>query len=138
MQINDVGKFVGRYCQVVAWVLLGWIIYSAIFYDTFNLDLTFILMFMVARPLMRHSKRARKWTLVLCGLWIVMILGVLAGTLAAGTEGTEVTYGNMSKQEPSELEIVVVSLILLAVFAVPMVLLLTPQAKREFGVWPSL
>ena len=71
----DTGRFVARYLQVLAWLSIGWMVASLIFYGSLRLDFSFVLLFWAAAALKRHSPTARKWVLALSGVTLAAAIG---------------------------------------------------------------
>jgi hypothetical protein len=134
MPINDVGKFVGRYFQVIAWLLIASMVMSMIFFQRFIFDFTFILLFWAANHLIRHNATARKWTIYIAGLNFAVIALMLLYACLAGTEGMNVTFGRRIIENPSIGQVATIAIPLILLVGVPLGLLLTPKARREFGV----
>jgi hypothetical protein len=129
---NDIGKLVARYLQAFAWMSVAWMIISPIFFDSFHLDLSVIFLFWAAAYLMQHDPTARKWTIGVCAFALALVVGMFIYAAVAGTEGMTVTIGRRI-DNPSLGQVAVVSLIFAALAGLPLVLLLTPKARREFG-----
>ena len=132
MPLHDVGRFVGRYFQVLAWVSITWMVVSLIFFDRLHIDFSFILLFWAASHLTRHNPTARKWTIGLTGFCVGLMALLLLYAAIAGTDGMTVTLGRRI-ENPSFLHVAVVGAISLALLGIPLGLLLTPKARREFG-----
>ncbi|WP_339911199.1 hypothetical protein [Symmachiella dynata] len=134
MPINDIGKFVGRYFQVLAWLSIASMVISPIFFDSLNFDFTFILLFWVAHHLIRHNATARNWTIGITGFYVALIILMLLYACLAGTESMRVTFGRRIIENPSFGQVATVAIALILLVGVPLGLLLTPKARREFGV----
>jgi hypothetical protein len=90
---KDVGLFVGRYFQLLGWLVIGWMAVGLIFYDRFHLDLTFLLLFWAAVHLKKHNPTARKWTLRLAGFFIGFPAILLVHSALVGTDGIRISLG---------------------------------------------
>lgn len=134
MPFNDIGKFVGRYFQVLAWHLIVSMIISPIFFDSLNFDFTFILLFWVAHHLIRHNATARNWTIGITGFNAAVIALVLLYASLAGTKSMTVNLGGRIIENPSIGQVATVAIPLILLVGLPLGLLLTPKARREFGV----
>jgi len=134
MQFNDIGKFVGRYFQVLAWLSIASMVISLIFFDKLNFDFTVILLFWVAHYLIRHNATARNWTIGITGFYVALIILTLLFASLAGTEGMTVTLDGRSIENPSIGQVATVAVPVFLLVGVPLGLLLTPKARREFGV----
>ena len=115
MPINDIGKFVGRYFQVLAWLSIASMVISPIFFDSLNFDFTFILLFWVAHHLIRHNATARNCTIGITGFYVALIILMLLNACLAGTESMRVTFGRRIIENPSfgQVATVAIALILL-------------------------
>ena len=133
MPLSDIGKFVGRYFQVLAWLFIASMIISPIFFDRFHIDFSFILLFWAAGNLVRHNPSARKWTIGITGFSVAAIALMLVYAAIAGTDGMTVSFGARIEDPPFWMVAGVAGL-LLVLIAIPTCLLLTPKARREFGV----
>ena len=133
MPLRDIGKFVGRYFQVLAWLSIASMIISPIFFDSFHIDFSFILLFWAAGHLIRHNPTARRWTVGITGVSAAAIALMLGYAAIAGTDGMTVTFGTRVEDPPFWM-IAGVAGVLLVLLATPLCLLLTPKARQEFGV----
>ncbi|TWU12384.1 hypothetical protein CA54_12080 [Symmachiella macrocystis] len=140
MPFNDIGKFVGRYFQVLAWLSIISMIVSLIFFDyfVFEFDLRFtfifILLFWAAHHLIRHNATARNWTIGITGFYVALIILTLLFASLVGTEGMSVTLDGRIIENPSIGQVATVAMPVLLLVGMPLGLLLTPKARREFGV----
>lgn len=128
---GDIGRFVGRYLQVLAALtVLGMVI--SLFGGTVSIDVTFILLFWAGAALVRHSALARRLVILASTLVIGAALGMLliAGRIPLDDVGVRVL--GIPVAEPSVGLVALFGCMLLLTAAVPLVLLLTPQARREF------
>ena len=131
MPLKDVGKFVGRYFQVLAWLSIASMIVWPIFFDNLHIDLSFILFFWAASHLIRHHSTARKWTVGITGFTAATIALTLGYAAIAGTDGMTVSFGTRIEDPPFWM-VAAVAGVLLILIAIPLGLLLTPQARQEF------
>ena len=106
---------------------------SPIFFDSFHIDFSFILLFWAASHLIRHNHTARKWTVGIAGFIVAAIALMLVYAAIAGTEGMTVSFGTRIEDPPLWMVAGIAGL-LLVLIAIPLCLLLTPKARREFGV----
>ena len=136
MRINDVGRFVGRYLQVLACLDIALTIVVMILAGSLVVDLSVILMFWAGAHLIKHSPTARKWTLGVTGFVLVTLLVLTVYVVIVGTDGMVVTVGKRIDDPPLGLVFAIAG-VLMTVVGLPFVLLLTPQAKREFSASPA-
>jgi hypothetical protein len=134
---KDIGKFVGRYFQVLGCLSIASIIIGAILGNGLQLDLSFILFFWAGAYLIKHHPAARNWTIGLCGLVLIAALVLLLVALIAGAEHMYVTFFGTRIENPPLWVVAIVSSALLAIIGFPFALLLTPQARREFQRLPT-
>ena len=127
----DIGRFVGRYLQVLACLSLVSNIVDAVFFDQLNIDLSFVFLFWAGAYLIRHSTTARKWVVGVSGLAILVCLAIVVYAVAFGTEGIYVSLWRPI-ENPSLGQVWGVASFLGIIAGIPFVLLLTPQARREF------
>lgn len=133
MPFRDIGKFVGRYFQVLAWFSIAWMVISPIFFDRVHVDFSFVLLFWAAGHLIRHNPTARKWTVGLTGFSVAVLVLMLGYAVISGTDGMTVTFG-APVEDPPLWMVAAIAGVLLALIAIPFCLLLTPKARQEFGV----
>lgn len=133
MPLRDSGKFVGRYFQALAWLSIASMIVIPIFFDHIHIDLTFILLFWAAGHLIRHNSTARKWTLGLTGFCVATITLMLVYAMIAGTDEMTIRFGARIIENPSLWQVAGVAGVFIILAGLPLSLLLTPKAKREFG-----
>lgn len=128
----DNGRFVARYLQVLAWISIASMLAAPIFFDSFYLDLTFVFLFWGASALKRHSSRGRKWVLWISGLY--MAIGVIGLLYAAvfGTVGMSISIGHRHIEHPAFWQLLIVAAPLLAIPAVPFLVLRTATARQQF------
>src|SRR5205807_2329131 len=91
--LNDVGKFVGRYLQVLACVAIASMIIEAIFFDRLFVDFSVIFLFWAAAYLIKHHPTAHKWTIGVCGYILACFVAALIYTVIAGTPEAVVLLG---------------------------------------------
>ena len=103
-----------------------------IFFDRFNLDLSAIVLLWAAKYLIRHSPTARDWTLAICWLNLVAILLMIFAVLVFGTGSTTLTIGQ-TIQNPPVFYVILFAIGLAVLPAIPAWLLMSPEAKIEFG-----
>jgi hypothetical protein len=129
--LNDIGKFVGRYFQVLGSLSVASMIITPIFFDSVHIDLSFIFLFWAAAYLIKHHPTARKWTIGVCGFVLAGLVAMLVYAAIAGTQGMTVTLGRRI-EHPSMWHVALVACVLAALVGFPFALLLTPQGRREF------
>jgi len=128
----DIGRFVGRYLQVLAGVSIVSMMVDLLFFDRLHLDLSFIFFYWAGACLIRHSPTARKWVIGVSGLAVIICFGLLLYAVTVGTDGMTVTIGRRIDNPPIGYVVGVVAFLVL-VAGGPLALLLTQQAKNEFS-----
>ena len=128
----DTGLFVARYLQALAVLLVAWMIAGPIFFDTFNLDLSPIILLWLASSLKRHSSAARKWLLIVGGWGLLLCAYLVVHALVFGTSHLTVHMGR-SIHNPALWQVCLVSLSMATIFGVPFVVLLSARARRQFA-----
>jgi hypothetical protein len=129
---SDIGRFVGRYFQVLGLLSIASIFIDLIFFDYFHLDLSFIFMFWGAAHLIQHNPTARKWTIGICASILVGLTIMLSYAWLAGTQNMTITLG-FRIEHPHFWQVALVGGTLAVLMAPPLFLLLTPQARQEFS-----
>jgi membrane associated rhomboid family serine protease len=128
---KDIGKFVGRYFQGLACVSIASMLSEPIFFDAMHIDFSFLFLLLAAEYLIKHHPTARKWTIGACGFILVSLAGMFIYAATAGTQRMFVLVGKRI-EHPSLLQVAAVTSLLGLVFGLPLILLLTPQARKEF------
>src|SRR3954453_16688695 len=82
----DPGLFVARYLQALAILSVAWMIAGPIFFDTFNLDLSPVILLLFASALKRHGSIARKWLLGIGGFGLLLCVYLIVHALVFGTD----------------------------------------------------
>jgi len=131
---NDIGKFVGRYFQVLAVFQIAWMVYTAIFLDSLMIDFSVLLLFWAATNLIQHNPTARKWTIGLIVLSLITLTAVLIIALFVGPERMTFLIGGRPVKNPSIGFVTLGIAITAVVLGFPLALLLTPKARREFQI----
>lgn len=126
---KDVGKFVGSYFQVLGCLLVSWMALAWMLYDRLEFNITFVLLFWAGGPLKKHNPTARIWTLWFAGLAILVFVFLLVHSLIVGDHGARISLAQFSARQMAA-----VWGVILVGSGVPYGLLLTSQARREFGV----
>jgi hypothetical protein len=129
--LNDIGRFVGRYFQALAWLSIALMIIRPIFFDTLYIDVSFIFLFWAAAYLIKHHPTARKWTIGVCGLYLAALVAMFVYAAIAGTQRMTVLLGTRI-EHPSLGQVAAVACLSAVLVGFPFALLLTPQARREF------
>lgn len=127
----DIGRFVGRYLQVLACLSLVSMIVDAVFFDQLIIDLSFVFLFWAGAYLISHSTTARTWVVGISGLAILVCLAIVVYAVTFGPEGIYVSLWRPI-DNPSLGQVLGVASFLGIIAGIPFVLLLTSQAKREF------
>ncbi|MEO1237362.1 MAG: hypothetical protein AAFX76_11295 [Planctomycetota bacterium] len=97
---KDIGKFVGRYFQSLAWLSVASMLISPIFFGRFHIDFSFVLLFWAAGHLIRHNPTARRWTVGVTGVGVGLIVSMLGYAAIAGTDGMTVGFGTLIENPP--------------------------------------
>ena len=126
----DTGLFVARYLQVLAWISIAGMIAGPIFFHSFHIDLSFILLFWVADALRQHSPRARLWTLVVFGLALMILSLALLKAAVFGTTGMTLSLGRQRVEDPPLWQFTVCIVPILVIVGVPFLVLLSSRARR--------
>ena len=127
----DIGRFVGRYFQTLAWLSIASMIIMPIFFGWLPIDISFIFLFWAAAYLIKHHPTARNWTIGVCAFVLMGLIAMFLYAALAGTQGMTVTLGTRFNH-PSLWQVGAVVCVLSVLVAFPLALLLTPQARREF------
>lgn len=127
----DIGRFVGRYLQILACVSLVSMAVDLLFFDRLKIDLSFVFFFWAGASLIRHSPTARKWVIGISGLAVFVSLAMVVCAVTVGTDAMTVTIGRRIDNPPIGYVLGVMSFFFL-VAGIPLVLLLTRQAGNEF------
>lgn len=128
----DVGRFVGRYFQVLAVLSVAHIMIQAAFFDTIRIDFSFLLLLWAAGPLMRHQPVARKWVLGVLGFILCLMVGILVVVVWDGMEGVAMNARGES-DDPGVGRFALVFTAAFVAVGLPFALLVTPKAQREFA-----
>lgn len=134
----DTGWFVAWYLRVLALVSIGLTVGALILRGSFNIDLSPILFFWAASALKRRSNAARKWVLGI-GWFTLGVIGL--GTclvVLRGTEGMTLSYGFGKVQNPKIWQVAAFMVPFVAVVAVPVMVLMSERARRQFNEEPSV
>jgi hypothetical protein len=132
----DTGRFVALYLQVLAWLSIGWMIVTPIFFDSLSLDPSFIFYFWAARALKRHSPIARAWVLGLGGLGLAICLIFLAIAIFHGTGGMTISLGRPI-HHPAMWQVLVAFSVASTVIGIPFFVLLSKPARHQFAGIPA-
>jgi len=128
----DIGKFVGRYFQLLAILYIAWLVYTAIFLDSLMIDFSFLLLLWAATYLIQHNPTARNWTIALLAIFLVGICATRIIASFVGTERINLHRGGRPIRNPSFGLVALVAAISATILGFPLALLLTPRARREF------
>lgn len=129
---QDIGKFVGRYFQTLVWLDIASIVVNWIFFHTGYFDCSFMVLYWAAPYLIKHRPAARKWTIGVCGLLLAGLVAIFVYAVMGGTQGMFVELLGKKIEHPSLWQVGVVLSMVGVLVAIPLILLLTPQARREF------
>ena len=133
----DTGRFVARYFQVLACLMIMSMILAPVFFDSFSIDPSPIFLFWAASALKRRSRTARKWVLALGGLMLAAFAMALVEATVSGTAGMTVKVGLRQITNPPFLLFVLITVLGAGVVAVPFVVLLSASARRQFNAVAS-
>ncbi len=130
---QNIGRFVGRYLQALGVLLLGTMIIEAVG-GSLRIDVTFLLFLLAGTALVLHSSLARKIVLVGSAMTIgaSIVFAILARSLSSGGGISVEVFGRPIAQQSAWVVALAIGLLFLSA-AVPLGLLLTSQARREFG-----
>ena len=132
----DTGRFVARYLQVLACLMVARMVGEPTFFDRLEIDLTFILLLWAASGLKRRSRTARGWVLAISGLFLSLSLYLHVFMILSIPAGRSTSFfGGMIKDPPRWVALLI-QLGVIAVYAVPFGVLLSPRAQRQFGAIP--
>lgn len=136
MQLPDVGKLTGTYFLCLGWLMIGLILVRAIFYDALHVDASFALWLLLGTHLRKHSPSARKWTIGLTCIATFMCLVMMIIIVVMYSMGEPlgiIRFGEYVNDDPPLWMAMLEASVALLMVAVPLALLLTPQARREFA-----
>lgn len=128
----DVGKFVGRYLQVLACFSIASMAASVLFFQTLVIDVSFIFFLWAGAYLMKHHPTARKWVIGVSALCVILSVAVIFDALVLGTDSVLVIIGR-AVDDPALLHVVGIAACFILIASTPLILLLTRQAKNEFS-----
>lgn len=126
------------YGRIVAWYLIalglasiGSTIVSAIFFDSLNIDFTFIFLFWAAYGLMKRSAVARKIVMVFSAILSLLIACLIVWkTFVPG--GVRIHIGQYGIYDPSPALLLLVGGLMILFVSVPFIVLMPARARREF------
>jgi hypothetical protein len=131
--IDDIGRFVGRYLQILAGLaVIGMV--ASLFRGSAHIDPSFILLFWAGASLVRHSQLGRRLVIIGSALACAGALAVLVVASFSSLASVEVRILGAQVTEPTTALVAGLGTILLVLAMPPLLLLLTAQARREFGV----
>lgn len=130
----DIGKLVGRYFQILACMSIIGMIVDLIFYDRLMVDLSVIFLFWCASCLNKHNPMARKITIGICATMLCIMVLLLPYFIAVGIEKATLNFGPYRIHNPSVYQFSAMFGLMTLTLGFPLALLMTRQAKREFGV----
>ena len=120
-----------RYLQALGWLSLASMVLEPIFSKSLSVNPSFIFMFWAGAYLIKHHPTARKWTIGVCALILASGVAFFLYAALAGTDRMWVTFVRRI-EHPSLWEIAAVLCVVFVVAGLPLALLLTAKAKREF------
>lgn len=130
----DTGRFVARYLQILGWLSIASMIVAPLAFRRIHFDLSFIFLFAAAGGLKRHSNTARKWVLFFGGGILFLALAMVVKAIFFGTAGMFISLGGMRIRDPKLWQVIAGAIPLMIVAAIPFFILLSPRARRQFGV----
>lgn len=133
----DTGRFVARYLQALAWLLIAAMVAGPILFDSLRIDVTPIFLFWAASGLKRRSRTARKWVLAVAGLALVGLVVVLVRAAVAGTDGMTVSFGTVRIKDPQLWQVGAVAVSIALVVGLPFAVLMSDRAQRQFSRGPA-
>ena len=101
-------------------------------FDSLHIDLTPIFLFWAAAGLKRHSRTARRWVLGVGGLAFAVISLSILWTVLVGPSGTG-TYGRRRIEDPTVWQVLTIAVPCWIIVAVPLLVLASGRARRQFG-----
>lgn len=128
--LGDVGKIVGRYLQVIAVLSVLGLLYEFMLRGRVNVGPGFIVLFCAGRRLVRHSQLARYS--VLTGAVLAVIVSLLVAVGVVPRNMIRVSFLGEGASDPSPGLVLGVTVLFMLMASVPLVLFLTPEARREF------
>jgi len=129
----DAGKLAARYLKFLACMSIVAMLIGLFFFNKLNFDVSPLLLFWTAKHLANHSRTARKWVIGICYFNLFAIASMLALTLCYGTGEDSPIEFRSGIDVPDLWQIAVFSIILSVLVAIPIWILRTPEAKREFA-----
>jgi hypothetical protein len=132
----NAGRFVARYFQTLAVIAAAWNLVHIVFFNTFYFDLSILIWLWIAHHLKRQNPRARKRTIALCAYGVALCFVITFVAVVWGTKGISLHFGLRLKNPPVWATVLVCDTIG-AVFGVPLFVLLSKSARRQFSNRPS-
>ena len=130
----DAGKLAAKYLQLLACLSVAATLVGLLFFDRLNLDISPLLLFWASKHLANHGKTARKWVIGICYFNLIGIAFLFVLTLYYGTGKDSPIEFRSGIDAPGILQIALLSCILSVLLVIPVWILRTPEAKREFAV----
>ncbi|MEM6552442.1 MAG: hypothetical protein AAF750_10010 [Planctomycetota bacterium] len=132
---RDIAKFVSIYFWVLGYLGLASLIISLVMFmltqSALWFDFSFIIYLWAGSELGRRNLKARVWTIRLCIVVICLIVLMHVLGVFFGNSEWRVSIG-VDIESPEYWQVLVVSALLLMLATIPLVLLLTPAARRQF------
>lgn len=128
----DTGLFVARYLQAFAILSVAWMIAGPIFFDSFELDLSPVVLLLFAFALQRHRPAARTWFLIFGGFGLLLCVYLIVHALVFGTQHLSVHLGRPI-HNPALGQVFLASGTVGLVIGVPFAVLLSARARRQFA-----
>ena len=103
-----------------------------LFFDAFQFDVSSIFLFWAASNLIRHGQKTRTIIISICilGLSVNLLLFVIA--VAIGTESMRISVFGSQINNPAIWQVALMVSAIATILGIPLFLLLSPEAKREF------
>ena len=133
--IQDIGKFLGIYFYILACIEIILMFISQRITGDINIQISFLISFVVGYYLFNHNRKARKIVLVLSGIMMVLQFSIfIYFTIQGIPEGAHIrAWGFEISGIVSEQYIPTIFAISIIFPAIPFFLLRTKQAITEFS-----
>lgn len=132
----DAGFLTACYLRIIGGLWILALLVELLNFGRFNLDLTPALLFWAAYNLSRHGNRTRKLIISLCILSLAVDLILLVVAVAVGTDQMEISFPGTTIRNPAVWQAALSALMIAVAVGVPLWLLLSPEARREFKTVP--
>jgi len=138
----DAGRATAHYLQFFACLAVLSMAVEFLFYDQLVLNIAPILLFWCAYHLLHHGRRARKIVIVICSFALIVVffavLSLLLTVFIAGTDNMTLSVFSPTERNPEFWNVILAMFALTAtvttIFGIPLFLLNSPEARREFEI----